>query len=101
MKAQIMKRAHQLAKQMIGDYAARLALALRLAWKEAKEMEDQIVTITVNRDFARKNGLIARNQFTGKVVRETEKAILIYGNPGPKFRGVLAAEKWIPKSVIE
>lgn len=39
MLSKIMKRAHQLAKQMEGDYTARLSISLRQAWKEAKEME--------------------------------------------------------------
>lgn len=34
---EIMVRAHQLAKMMEGDYQARLALALRTAWAEAKK----------------------------------------------------------------
>jgi len=38
MKSKIMKRAHQIAKTLIGDYYARLALALRQAWREAKTM---------------------------------------------------------------
>jgi hypothetical protein len=38
MLANIMKRAHALAKQMVGHYYARLSLALRQAWKEAKGM---------------------------------------------------------------
>lgn len=33
---QVMKRAVELAKTMIGDWVARMALALRQAWKEAK-----------------------------------------------------------------
>ncbi|MCL6539811.1 MAG: hypothetical protein K6T87_04345, partial [Roseiflexus sp.] len=33
---QVMKRAHELARGMEGDYVARLALALRQAWKEAR-----------------------------------------------------------------
>lgn len=32
----IMKRAHELAKKMVGDYQARMVLALRQAWFEAK-----------------------------------------------------------------
>jgi hypothetical protein len=32
----VMKRAVELAKQMIGDWAARMVMALRQAWKEAK-----------------------------------------------------------------
>ena len=43
---QIMKRAHELARKMEGDYAARLALALRQSWREArqpKELADEVV----------------------------------------------------------
>lgn len=36
MLKQIMKRAHELAREMEGHYAARLSLALRQAWEEAK-----------------------------------------------------------------
>lgn len=35
MKA-IMKRAHEIARTLEGDYSARLALALKSAWREAK-----------------------------------------------------------------
>jgi hypothetical protein len=34
----VMKRAVELAKDMIGDWMARMALALRQAWKEAKRI---------------------------------------------------------------
>jgi hypothetical protein len=37
MKSNIMKRAHQIAKNLEGDYRARMSLALRQAWKEEKE----------------------------------------------------------------
>lgn len=40
MLSKIMKRAHELAQQMEGHYAARLSLALREAWKEAKEVKE-------------------------------------------------------------
>src|SRR5690554_3134966 len=36
----IMVRAHALAKQMEGDYQARLALGLRMAWAETKNKEE-------------------------------------------------------------
>ena len=42
MKSQIMKRAHQIAKTLVGDWYARLALALRQAWREVKEMTEQV-----------------------------------------------------------
>jgi hypothetical protein len=35
-KAQIMKRAHEIAKTLEGDYMARMSIALRQAWTEAK-----------------------------------------------------------------
>lgn len=35
-KKEIMVRAHELARQMVGDYQARLALGLRQAWREAR-----------------------------------------------------------------
>ena len=34
MKRNVMKRAHQIAKTLEGDYRARMSLALRQAWKE-------------------------------------------------------------------
>ena len=38
MQKQVMKRAVELAKKMVGDWIARMALALRQAWKEAKTL---------------------------------------------------------------
>jgi hypothetical protein len=40
MLKQIMKRAHEMARNFEGDYQARLALALRIAWKEQKEEKE-------------------------------------------------------------
>lgn len=40
-KQEIMKRAHELAKGFEGHYHARLALALRQAWAEAKSAASQ------------------------------------------------------------
>lgn len=34
--SRIMRRGHELASKMVGDYKARLSLALQLAWKEEK-----------------------------------------------------------------
>lgn len=42
MKA-IMTRAHQIAKTLEGDYAAKLSLALKLAWKESKATKKVVV----------------------------------------------------------
>lgn len=35
-KAQIMKRAHEIARTLEGNYMARMSMALRQAWAEAK-----------------------------------------------------------------
>lgn len=35
-KAQIMQRAHEIARTLEGDYSARMSIALRQAWAEAK-----------------------------------------------------------------
>ncbi|MGG3821113.1 hypothetical protein ABEU79_04885 [Geobacillus thermodenitrificans] len=42
---QIMKRAHELARMMEGDYVARLALGLRQAWKEAKQPKKAVLEV--------------------------------------------------------
>ena len=39
MKRNLMKRAHEIARSLEGDYRARMSLALRQAWKEVKEVE--------------------------------------------------------------
>ena len=36
MKRNLMKRAHEIAKRLEGDYRARMSIALRQAWKEEK-----------------------------------------------------------------
>ena len=40
MLRKVMVRAHQIAKGFEGDYQARLALALRIAWKEERGKEE-------------------------------------------------------------
>jgi len=37
-----MKRAHQIAKNLEGDYRARMSLALRQAWKEVKKVDKKV-----------------------------------------------------------
>jgi len=59
-RSQIMKRAHEIAKTLVGDWYARLALALRQAWMEAKT----IVTKAIETAAKVKCGL------TGVVVTE-------------------------------
>lgn len=39
----IMTRAHQIAKILEGNYSARLSMALKLAWKEAKSTKKAVV----------------------------------------------------------
>lgn len=39
-KREIMKRAHEIAKKLEGHYSARLVIALRQAWKEAKAVKE-------------------------------------------------------------
>ena len=46
MKANLMKRAHQIAKGLEGDYRARMSIALRQAWKEAKK--EVLIKVTGN-----------------------------------------------------
>lgn len=46
-KREIMKKAHEIARQMEGHYHARLALGLRLAWKEKKEKKEEKKELTV------------------------------------------------------
>ncbi|WP_142415390.1 hypothetical protein [Hathewaya massiliensis] len=40
---EIMTRAHQIAKTLEGDYSARLSMALKLAWVEAKGTKGVVV----------------------------------------------------------
>ncbi|WP_067924835.1 hypothetical protein [Alicyclobacillus shizuokensis] len=46
MKQEVMKRAHELAKAMEGDYRARMVMALRQAWREARA--PKFVVLRVN-----------------------------------------------------
>lgn len=43
MKSNLMKRAHQIAKGLEGDYRARMSLALRQVWKEEKKVDKNII----------------------------------------------------------
>lgn len=44
----VMKRAHELARNMEGDYTARLVISLRQAWKEAKKKKVKEVRLALN-----------------------------------------------------
>lgn len=37
IKRKVMKRAHEIARRMVGPYRARMSIALQISWKEAKE----------------------------------------------------------------
>ena len=45
MKRNVMKRAHEIAKGLEGDYRARMSMALRQAWKEEKRVEKKVIKI--------------------------------------------------------
>ena len=130
-KRQIMKKAVELAKQMVGDWIARMALALKKVWAEAKAVvanevgainakegyktvklgdfeteQEETLMFGSRRKWIRKG--------TIEITRETEKAIEIemkytetYRNYKPN--GELRREKtedkkyieWLPKSQIE
>jgi len=45
MKRNVMKKAHQIAKTLEGDYRARMSLALRQAWKEEKRVEKKVIKV--------------------------------------------------------
>jgi len=54
-RSQVMKRAHEIAKTLVGDWYARLALALRQAWREAKNIVTKVIeTITDAENFLNK-----------------------------------------------
>lgn len=46
MKKTIMVRAHEIAKNLDGDYVARMSLALRQAWVEARKPAKATITTT-------------------------------------------------------
>jgi len=70
-RSQIMKRAHQIAKTLIGDWYARLALALRQAWMEAKRMAEQVKEtvrqLVIGKDYY---GIFAGNNIDTKGDKE-------------------------------
>ena len=62
----IMKRAHQIAKGLEGDYRARMSLALRKAWQENKGGNEMEITSKWT------TGGGATVEMTTKEIRETE-----------------------------
>ena len=45
MKRNIMKRAHEIAKGLEGNYRARMSLALRQAWREEKRVGNMVLKV--------------------------------------------------------
>ena len=45
MKRNLMKRAHEIARSLEGDYRARMSIALRQAWKEVKEVGNMVIKV--------------------------------------------------------
>ena len=45
MKRSLMKRAHEIARSLEGDYIARMSLALRQAWREVKEVRNMVIKV--------------------------------------------------------
>lgn len=92
----IMVRAHELARKMEGDYQARLSIALKLAWKEIRAMEEKQLVIAdwwLRKNPAQETII---NEFDNiEVEKETEKAYLL-NDISRQSNGV-----WIPKSVCE
>lgn len=115
-KQKIMKRAHELARKMNGHYVARLTIALRQAWKEAKGMKVADKKFCVKAWFAEKNGLFVSKEqraqgiveLRGYIKKETEKAFLIEAYQPTKrteTKGPMEIdwriEGWFPKKVLE
>ncbi|BBW99028.1 hypothetical protein [Geobacillus subterraneus] len=130
-KREIMKKAVELAKQMVGDWVARMALALKKVWAEAKAVvANEVGAINAKEGYKTvKLGYFETEQEetlmfgskrkwirkgTIEITRETEKAIEVemkytetYRNYKPN--GELRREKtedkkyieWLPKSQIE
>jgi hypothetical protein len=130
-KRKIMKKAVELAKQMIGDWAARMALALKKVWAEAKAVvANEVGAINAKEGYkAVKLGDFETEQEeilikgskrkwirkgTIEITRETEKAVQIEMKYTETYRnykanGELRREKteakkyieWLPKSQVE
>ena len=98
MLRRIMVRAHELARGMEGDYQARLALALRIAWKEERGKKEEkemakiekrlydsvIVRLGQHESKTLEFGNYAVRKGIIEIAEETEKAIYI------RFVGKLA-----------
>jgi len=73
MKAQIMKRAHEIARTLEGDYAARMSLALRQAWAEARK--PKYVTIELREPNRKQKTWVAKIVGTHPVYKFDRKFV--------------------------
>lgn len=94
---QIMKRAHELARKMEGDYAARLALALRQAWREARQPKELPSEVTFKFDTGKQVETIRLNLNRWTKYGKDR----IYVNEGRKKVGFLNLQngKWTIETV--
>lgn len=104
----IMKRGHELARKMEGDYQARLALGLRLAWAEYKEENEvkEIPETSLQTSTFIKLGKFKqskRNTYHFSIERETKKAVQIkIEKTVNRYKGskTYTSHEWLPKSQI-
>ena len=92
MLRRIMVRAHELARGFEGDYQARLALALRLAWKEERREKMSKKRLVIADWWLKKNPAqdVIIHEFEDiEITKETEKAYQLNG------------KVWVPKSVCK
>jgi len=56
-KREMMVKAHQMAKQMVGNYIARMALALRTLWASIKKGVAKMDKLIIGKDYGFVYGL--------------------------------------------
>ena len=74
-KREIMIRAHEIARTMEGDYIARMSLALRMVWEEARRPKFVKFVVGISKGtayVARITGLHPRYKFAREFVRPVE-----------------------------
>lgn len=81
MLRRIMLRSHELARMMEGDYQARLALALRIAWKEERGKEE----VKVNFKGTEKQIKFANDIWEKTIGRTFEELELAIGETEYKY----------------
>lgn len=105
MKRNLMKRAHQIAKSLEGNYQARMSLALRQVWKEEKGMGlvEKLIELGGNRwqkgghdriyldskTLAEAIGLEAETYKTGNICSATLKGEKISNSEAGRIYGAL------------